>query len=62
MCEMLNEKEKCITVDHLYEDGDNDYTRKMLRIFNNEVTVDCPKALNNKTYRRAALLVLLCQT
>ena len=49
MCEMLNEKEKCITLNHLYEDGDNDYTRKMLRIFNNEVTVDCPKALNNKT-------------
>lgn len=35
---MLNEKKKCITVNHLYEDGNNDYTGKMLRIFNNEET------------------------
>lgn len=38
MCEMLNEDEKCIAVNHLYEDGDNDYAGKMLRIFNNEET------------------------
>jgi len=31
---MLNEKEKCIA----YEDGDNEFAGKMLRIFNNEET------------------------
>lgn len=62
MCEMLNEKEKCIAVNHLYEDGDNDYAGKVLRIFNNEETAVCPKAFNNKAYRRAVLPVLLRQT
>ncbi len=38
MCEMLNEDEKCIAVNHLYEDGDNDFAGKMLQIFNNEET------------------------
>lgn len=58
MCEMLNEKEKCIA----YEDGDNDFAGKVLRILNNEVTAICPKALNNKAYCRAVLPVLLRQT
>lgn len=38
MCEMLNEKEKCITVNHTYKDGDDSFVRKMPRIFNNEET------------------------
>ena len=38
MCEMLNEEEKCIAVNYLYEDGDNVFAGKMLRISNNEET------------------------